>query len=179
MKLLHRCRYPTSAAPGTWIAASECHVRRVPCALDSKGGYLNANCARVEAECRRRTSASAVVDGVPCEPLTSEQPCDWAMAPEALGSMVQALLPGPSDGDYPFKCSTGFVGSSLPHSQTSSLCAGRCPAGSFADRRRRSCRPSAHQATGADGASQPSPCAAGTFSTATGLTSQSQCVVTL
>ena len=82
----------------------------------------------------------------------------------------------PVDENFPFACGVGLLGSADPKEQSSSNCAGRCPA-------RFQCPTEAtYEALPCDaghycpeGTSVPLPCPAGSYSTATNLNAASEC----
>ena len=54
---------------------------------------------------------------------------DWQGDPDLVGERVYQLPEGPTDVDLPFACPAGFLGGSTIDEQSTSACAGRCPAG--------------------------------------------------
>eukprot|EP00966_Prymnesium_polylepis_P321089 7377409-Prymnesium_polylepis.1 len=117
--------YVLPAPPAHWVPASLCKVYRNVC---PDGDHV---CKNVHDACSYRANASGSVDGVECQPVTFTQPCDWAQSPHIVGRHVHVLAPGAIEDEYPIPCSAGLLGSSQATEQSSSLCAGYCPAGTM------------------------------------------------
>ena len=102
------------------IAALECKVYREAC------DQADSMCQAAAPACSLLANESAVVDGVVCQPVTFNQPCDWLAQPETLGSQMAVLPQEPVDEDYPYACV-----SCRRHSPPSRgpVCAGSRPAG--------------------------------------------------
>ena len=160
---------PTPA--GRWLPNARCEVYREACAY--------AACLEHRGDC---ALAIAAVGQPPwyCPEPTVVQPCNWDSTrggdPSLLGKSIYQLPLLPVDQDFPFACAAGILGSADPTSQSSSACAGRCPAG-------RQCPEEAtFKALPCDaghycpeGTSVPLPCRAGTYSNATDLVAASDC----
>ena len=170
--------YQLPAPPGRWIAGSSCLVYREPCPAEKVEEQLvkDPDCMRTASQCTREEDVNAVVDGVPCQPLTFAQPCDWVRRPELIGSSMQVLPQEPMDKDYPFDCAAGMVGSADVALQMSALCAGFCPARYFCPAVRTMepelCTKGSYCPTGS---SMPTTCPAGTFGAEGGLSSAAEC----
>ena len=107
-----------------------------------------------------------------------KQMCDFQAFPGLIGRYFDRLLPGTViTGDYPYKCDAGLLGSNQTDGQTSILCGGKTPAGTYQPYVRGStsipCPPGNYCP---DGASQPLPCAAGTYSPDERLSSATECL---
>jgi hypothetical protein len=123
--------YALPAPSGRWIAGSMCLVNRQSCARDQANNVINDACGEAEAACAREpTRVNATVGGTPCEPTLPFQSCDWDTFPHLLGRVVH-MPQGYLNDDYPFPCSAGMLGSISTAHQSTSLCAGFTPAGTF------------------------------------------------
>jgi len=178
--------YSLPAPPGRWIAGNRCEVYRRGCQRNDKGDVIDSECEQMQDECRRKmddvdratglSSRRAEVNGIPCQPLLLNQPCDWVRTPLLIGTVLQVLPIAPLDSDFPPPCAVGLLGSNASAMQASALCAGPCPASKF-------CPTSATTAPllcprGAAcpvGSVVPLPCPPGTWSDAPGLTSTTEC----
>ena len=113
------------------------------------------------------------------------QPCNWKIAacastpPAAncpLGKKISFVPYFPVEVNFPYACVAGYLGSNESAYQTSSDCAGKCPAGFFCPNastiEAQPCPP-AHYC--AEGAAMPLPCPGGTFSNSSNLRSVAEC----
>ena len=132
--------YELPVAPGHWLPNARCEVFRESCPIvtDPSTGLSNADaaCAAVFDECKRTPDLNGDPPLVErnstlqrCTNRTFVQPCDWLATPSRLGQPFYSAPLEPQDQDFPFPCAPGFLGSSDSEGQTSSLCAGLCPAG--------------------------------------------------
>ena len=119
------------APTGRWIAGSHCIVRRRACPRDKHYELREAACGAAEEACTRLPAANASFDGTPCQPLEVFQHCDWFTYPHLVNQVIEALPQGRLDVDYPRSCSAGLIGSDDPGFQSTSLCAGLAPAGTY------------------------------------------------
>jgi hypothetical protein len=169
--------YQLPAPPGRFVTAFVCLVYRTQCPRDTKGNVLNSTCSATADACSLAPGEVAFVDGTQCRPLRLNQPCDWETTPSLIGTMVEVLPNAPLDADYPFACAAGILGSSEPTAQGSAACDGTCPAGYLCE----------HPATVElvlcpvghvcpQGSAVAIPCAPGSWSNATGLKSQAECL---
>lgn len=71
--------YLLPAPPGSWIAGLRCIVYRGACPRDEKGNVEDPQCEVTTPACQYETTSDAVVDGTQCQPLLSNQPCDWCV----------------------------------------------------------------------------------------------------
>ena len=78
---------------------------REACAVDASG------CLATVPACSLDTNATAVVDGVECQPTTFNQPCDWETQPEQLGKQAR----GPAPGGAVFDVVASSSSSTLPN----------------------------------------------------------------
>ena len=130
--------YVLPAPGGRWVSGQLCSVFRSACEiLPATGRPIEPRCVADRHSCMVDPDApieSALTsDGHPfCMPILLSQPCDWTNLPQFLGKMVHVLPQDYSvDLDYPYFCDAGMIGSSNQAGQTSGLCAGAAPAGTF------------------------------------------------
>ena len=132
--------YELPVAPGHWLPNAQCEVFRQGCPIveDPVTGQSSAEaaCAAVYDECKRTPDSFGQPPFVTlnsslqqCTNRSFVQPCDWEATPSRLGQPFYNAPTEPQDQDFPFPCAPGFLGSSVSEHQTSSLCAGLCPAG--------------------------------------------------
>ena len=120
---------PTPA--GRWLPAVACKVIREPCER------TDFACVQVEEECSlildpSSTEVATAIDGTACRPLATNQPCDLVRTPELLGRKVhQVPIRAAVQGDFPYHCLPGLLGSSDVNFQVSSFCAGQTPPGTY------------------------------------------------
>ena len=198
--------YALPAPAGRWLPNARCEVYRQGCAYDlgaGSGGGLQILCLahrddcaltesdaiepssdEKEAACRRQTdkdkqAACDVDEPWYCQAATNVQPCNWEDDSSLLGKNLYQLPLQHVDQDFPFACAAGLLGSADPEDQSSSSCAGRCPAGSQCPEE------ATYETQPCDaghycpvGTSVPRPCLAGTFSNATNLTAAGECTDT-
>ena len=192
--------YALPAPAGRWLPNARCEVYRGACSyrypqtakqaacLEHRDNCKLANAATPSEEekraaCRRHsdpTKKESCLERVAemwyCQAATNVQPCNWEDDPSLLGKNLYQLPLRPVDQDFPFACAAGLLGSADPEDQSSSSCAGRCPAGSQCPEE------ATYETQPCDaghycpvGTSVPRPCLAGTFSNATNLTAAGEC----
>ena len=67
-----------------------------------------------------------------CSALEIFQVCDFMNFPQLVGKSVETMGTGSRiDLDYPYTCAAGLVGGRQGQGQTSTLCAGKTPAGTY------------------------------------------------
>ena len=132
--------YMLPAPAGRWIAGNMCVVNRKACAQTEDGKIIDNNCGNTVAACRQLASATGTVScsqstctlsSVSCQPTLSFQACDWYSMPELVGQVVDMLPQGAVDLDYPYACSAGILGSANPKDQSTALCGGLTPTGTY------------------------------------------------
>ena len=124
--------YMLPAPPGRWVAAAKCKVYREACDTTTPSNNFGGSaCPSVRAACSALTTTNATVDSVGCEPLLFSQPCDWSSMPQLLGNDVHALPQAPINVDYPYRCAAGLLGSNSTEGQSTALCGGPTPAGTY------------------------------------------------
>jgi len=170
--------YALPAPTGRWLPNGRCEIFRAACAYHPK--YQAAQ----QSACLAHRDDCSLTYEPPeswyCQEPTFVQPCNWEDArggdSSLLGQRLYELPASPVEQDFPFACDAGLLGSDDPDEQSSSACAGPCPAGTYCP----------HEATFEPllckgghfcpaGTSIPFPCEAGTFSKATSLTSAGDC----
>ena len=173
--------YVLPAPPGRWVAAARCEVYRQACDTttlsNNRGGSA---CPSVRDYCSGQTEQDATtVDGVPCEPLLSYQPCAWSSMPQLLGREVHSFAQATINRDYPYRCAAGLLGSNATEGQGTALCGGFTPAGTYQPEPgglvALACRPGYYCPAGASAAL---PCPEGSYSSATNLASATECTPT-
>ena len=122
--------YQLPAPAATWIAGVQCRVFREACERQPGSTLcIDPRCCDVEERCAFELNASAVVDGVHCQPVRFIQPCDWQAAPHLIASSIQVLPHSAIAEEFPFACGAGLLGSALPQLQAGPDCAGPCAVG--------------------------------------------------
>ena len=171
--------YKLPTPPGFWLPNSECVANREAC---PQGGAGN--------DCRATpcSTLSGTVDNewtpTPCMAPVFVQSCVWQTAACTAGDAEGCLLGKkiytvpflPIDDEFPYPCAAGYLGSNESAFQTSSDCAGKCPAGSFcpdASTIEEVPCPEAHFCPA--GSATPRPCAAGSYSSTLNLQAASEC----
>jgi hypothetical protein len=170
--------YVLPAPPGHYTNARKCEVVYTSC----PDGCSN--------NCTQNRSLKAASTAINCtQPPYNIQSCPWNMGlaansfgEEILGLLLEKLLPGVYDWpEWPVPCSPGLLGATADNTnlQTTPLCAGLCPAGfycpAYATTEQIPCTQGNYCPKGA---SAPLPCAKGSYSNATNLTSDNECVDT-
>ena len=172
--------YTLPTPPGYWLPNSDCVANRGPCPM-SGPGFEHCDAALCSV-----TSGTASNSWTPthCPAPVFIQPCEWqndACATGSdeclLGKKVFFVAYFPVDVPvFPYPCVAGYLGSNESAHQISSDCAGKCPGGSYCPTAVTltaiPCTPGSYCP---EGASAPLPCAKGTYSNATNLTSASEC----
>jgi hypothetical protein len=124
--------YTLPTPSGRWVAGSICLVNRQPRARSQDSVLLDAECGATEGACERVTQdVDASVGGIACQPTRPFQQCDWFSFPQLVGQIVEFLPRGALNVDYPYSCNTGILGSTNPAFQSTALCAGLTPAGTY------------------------------------------------
>ena len=161
---------------GHWLPNADCRVFREPCAAGDAACNLHARECSLTIDVD--DSAPTLADGHVCQPRTLVQPCDWAIAPELLGTAGYGLPLGlPIDEAFPFRCASGLLGSAETDFQTSAFCAGRCPPGYICPAEATYLPlPCARGSFCPAGSTVPRPCFQGTYGTATNLSSADDCI---
>ena len=129
--------YTLPVAPAHWLPNGRCEVFRESCPViqDTNTGqsFADPNCLSVFDACKLTpdnvNGESPSVGNQQCTLKKFVQPCDWLSQPELLGQPIYSSPNLAEDQDFPFPCPPGILGSSNSNEQTSSLCAGLCPAG--------------------------------------------------
>jgi hypothetical protein len=169
------------APPGHYTNARECEVVYAPCPSTSCSNGCSQNKSLPPA---RATNSSSCT-----QPPYHIQSCPWnkiltanAFGEAILGLVLETLLPGVYNRPiWPVPCSPGLLGATVDNinGQLTALCAGLCPAGyycpAYATTEQIPCT-QGHYCP--EGASAPLPCKAGSYSTATSLTSAAECTPT-
>ena len=174
--------YVLPAPPGHYTNGRECEVVYTSCPPPSEGHCPNG--------C---TQDKSLIPGDISSNCTQRpyyiQSCPWnmylvnnAFGEKILGLLLEKLLPGVYDWpEWPVPCSPGLLGATADNTnlQTTPLCAGLCPAGfycpAYATTEQIPCTQGNYCPKGA---SAPLPCAKGSYSNATNLTSDNECVDT-
>ena len=176
--------YALPAPPGHWLPNSDCVANRLPCEQDSRGD----NCRATPCS---TTAGNATNNWTPtnCKAPTFIQTCEWQTAdcaaspPTAnclLGKKVYTVPFLPIDITFPYPCAAGYLGGNASSDQTSSECAGKCPAGFYC--------PTAATVQALPcpagyycplGSTNPFPCPGGTSSNVISATSMSACTAVL
>jgi len=141
--------YTLPAPLGRWLPTARCEVYRKGCSYDKDSDQQKAclehrgDCALTpsyypspdekEAACDRHTdndkrAACNVTESWYCQAPTNVQPCNWHDN-SLLGNNLYQLPLEPEERDFPYRCAAGLDVSLVPENQSSSLCAGPCPAG--------------------------------------------------
>jgi hypothetical protein len=168
-------KLPTTA--GYWLPNADCVVNRAPCES------WNQDC--LDASCNTRAGSHPNWTPTNCKAPTFIQPCNWQVdecdegsslydADKCLlGKKVYFTPYFPIEGTFPNPCVAGYLGSNESHLQTSSDCAGKCPAGTYcpdSPTLQPVLCPSGHYCEA--GASVPRPCRSRTYRSVVGGTSQ-------
>ena len=163
---------------GHYIAGSVCTELWAPCPV---------SCRVMCTVDNTLAPAKAISDPVSCvRPPYWIQVCPWneevswsAVGDHILGQTLETLRPGPLDVPvWPIPCAQGTLGAATENfaGQTSSLCAGACPAGRYcptsATVEPSICLPGSFCP---EGSVLPQLCPAGTFSNETQLSSAAEC----
>ena len=123
-------RLPTP--PGYWLPNSDCVANREPCE--------RWNSACKSASCSTTSGTAPNWTPENCKSPLVVQPCDWQTEACAnqdhktclLGKKIFFVPYRPVDDPFfPYQCAPGYLGSNETEHQTSSECAGKCPAGFF------------------------------------------------
>ena len=121
--------------PGHWLPNADCIASRRPCGTTA---------TYADVQCRTKgcpTLAGQAPNWTPqyCQAPTFIQVCEWqtsacAASPPTddclLGKKVYTVLL-PVEENMPYSCAAGYLGSNESALQTTSSCAGKCPAGFF------------------------------------------------
>ena len=145
--------YTLAAPAGHWLPNALCEVYREACPtefgkpIDDCPNHRD-NCALTdetdpspdekEEACGRHSSperqaACSMTVDEPwlCQIATFVQPCNWQDDPFILGENLYQLPLEPVERDFPYRCAAGLNASLDPGDQSSSLCAGPCPPGTW------------------------------------------------
>ena len=168
--------YTLPAPPGRWLPNARCEVFRERCPTDAQGRPIN-DCPNYRDKCALTLE---VESEWACQAPTFVQPCNWNNEtggdPSLLGQRLYQLPLVPVEQDFPFACAAGLLGSADPEDQSSSSCAGPCPAGSQCPTEATSVAlPCDAGRYCPEGTSVPLPCPGGTFSNATDLATLDEC----
>ena len=168
--------YVLPAPPGFWAPATTCEIWREACP-DS-----DVKCKDAAESCSKNATDNVNTctgdSGSACKLATESQPCSWRSTPELLGETVYVIPLGSHDDDLPTPCAPGVLGGngSIVAEQTSSTCAGWCPAGTYQPEYAATlcveCPLLSYCEAGAAG---PSSCPDGTYGNATSLRSADEC----
>ena len=175
--------YALPTVPGSWLPNSDCVANRLPCEV------WNTNCKSAGCSLKAGAKDDTDANGLPtpwtppdCKPPINIQPCDWKTAACAANPPTADCLLGkkvffvpylPVDVTFPYPCAAGYLGSNESAYQTSSDCAGKCPAGFYcptaATLQALPC-PAGYYCP--LGSTNPLPCPGGTFSNVVSATSK-------
>lgn len=175
--------YVFPAPPARWLPNGDCQIFRQACPRgnnspdgDSEKDQIRRACLTHRRNCALNATADENLPPWYCQPPTFAQPCDWRAPPEMVGELLYQLPLQPVEGPFPYPCPTRYLGSALSELQTSSTCAGLCPAGSLcAEEATAEPRPCDAGAYCPRGSSVLLPCPLGFFTSATNLTSADEC----